>query len=416
MKFRYMILVAAIFIFTAIGVSASEEPLRVGLFYNSTAKDSVTVTSDGGFETVAAEDLGVALVATVSEGNVMLYNTAGDVLIYAGSEGNEVKAVARDGIVEIEGKKYRGNVIFRPQNDKITVINEILIDDYVRGVVAGEMPSGWPIEALKAQSVAARCFALNSLGKHADYGFDVCATTNCQVYGGISSETETTNQAVAETAGIVACYNGKIINTLFSSSNGGYVEAAENVWGGSYPYSQTFRDEYEKTDEISGAVWTAEFSPEEIKAELAVNGVDIGDILNMEIIKTSVSGRVLEVKITGTTGIKSYTKSYARTFLGLRSQLYTIKTPQSSAIHCLSAEGQGTVSGTYYVLTSEGIDTRTTGSGNGNYVITGRGYGHGVGMSQWGARHMSEQGFTFEDIIKYYYKGAELQNYTDVMS
>lgn len=415
MKHKYIFLTLALLFCMTVNANATEAPLRVGLFYASTARESVTVTSEGGFETDAAEDLGTELVVTLSEENVMLHNKAGDVLIYAGADGREIRAVSRDGIFTVEGKAYRGNVIFRPHNGKITVINEVMTDDYVRGVVAGEMPSSWPKEALKAQAVAARCFALNALNKHADFGFDLCSTTNCQVYGGIASETEATNQAVEETAGIVALYDGRIVNTLFSSSNGGYVEAAENVWGGSYPYFQTFKDEYEKTDEINGAVWTYEISPEKLKEELAGNGVDIGDILNMEVVKTSESGRVLEVKITGTTGTKSYTKSYARTFLGLRSQLYTITAPAGSTLHCLGANGQTTVNGKYYILTSEGLDTRIAESGNSNYVITGRGYGHGVGMSQWGARYMSEQGFTFEDILKYYFNGIELKSYTEAI-
>ncbi|MBR6524031.1 MAG: SpoIID/LytB domain-containing protein [Clostridia bacterium] len=415
MKLKYMFLTVVILVCMVVNAGATEAPLRVGLYYESTAKESVEIWSGDGFETDAAEDLGVALVATVLDGNIMLYNMARDTLIYAGVYGNEVRAVARNGVFTIDGKAYRGNVIFRPHNGKITVINEVMIDDYLRGVIAGEMPSSWPKEALKAQAVAARCFALGALNKHADYGFDVCSTTNCQVYGGIDSEKESTNYAVEETAGIVALYDGKIVNTLFSSSNGGYVEASENVWGGSYPYFQTFKDEFEKTDDISGAVWTYEISPGELKDKLAENGVDIGDILNMEVVKTSESGRVLEVKITGTKGTKSYTKSSARTFLGLRSQLYTITAPGGGNIHCLGANGQTTLTGKYYVLTDDGLNIRSTPSGGSKFVISGRGYGHGVGMSQWGAKHMSEKGYSFEDILKYYFKGIELRSYTEAI-
>lgn len=414
MKIKYIFLTLVFALLFAAGVSAEEAPLRVGLFYGPGAKESVSVSSENGFETAQAEDLGAGIVARIEEGNIVLYNAAEDTVIYTGVEGAEVKAVARDSAFELDGKKYRGNIIFRPQDGKITIINEVLLDDYVCGVVAGEMPSSWPKEALKAQAVAARCYALKSLSKHADFGFDLCSTTNCQVYGGIASETERTNEAVKETAGIVAAFDNKVVDTLFYSSNGGYVEAAENVWGGNYPYFQTFKDEYEKTDEISGAVWTVEFSPEEIKSRLAENGVDIGDILDMEVVKTSESGRVLEVKITGTKGTKSYTRSYARTFLSLKSQLYTITAPEGSGLYVLGASGQSSVSGEYYILTAEGLDTRSAPKSNGNYIISGRGYGHGVGMSQWGARYMAEKGLTFEDIIKYYFKGAELKDYSEL--
>ena len=414
MKLKYIFLSTLLALVFMMSASARPAPLRVGLFYDTGAKETVTVKSEEGFETELAEDLGTELIAKLSEGIITLFGPDGETVVYEGVEGAEVKAVARNSVVTVEGKDYRGNVIFRPHDGKITVINEISLDDYVRGVVAGEMPSSWHTEALKAQAIAARCYALKSLGKHSDFGFDLCTTTNCQVYGGIASEKDSTNRAVEETLGIVAAYDNKVVDTLFYSSNGGYVEAAENVWGGKYPYFQTFKDEYEKTDEIPGAVWTVEFSPEKIKEELAGNGVDIGDIVNMEVTKTSESGRVLEVKITGTKGTKSYTKGYTRTFLGLKSQLYTITAPKGSEIHCLSAEGQTKITGEYYILTAEGIDTRVAKPGSGNYVISGRGYGHGVGMSQWGARYMSEQGLTCEDIIKYYYKGAELRDYSEL--
>lgn len=417
MKLKNLLILFIITICFGLGVNAEEIELRIGLFYGSTAKESVVISSEEGLETSLAEDLGTKFTATVLEGNVVLHNDEGDVPVYSGTDGKEVKAIARDKVVLIDGKKYRGNVVLRPSTDgKITVINEVMTEEYVKGVVAGEMPSGWPGEALKAQAVAARCFALNSLGKHENYGFDLCSTTNCQVYGGISSETEATNRAVEETAGKVLCYNNKIINTLFSSSNGGYAEASQNVWGGAYPYFKTFKDEYEKTDDISSAIWQVSYTPEEIKEELLKNGVDIGDITNMEVVKTSESGRVLEVKITGTKGTKSYTKSYARTFLGLKSQLYTITPPESSDIYCISAEGKSKISGSYHVLTAQGLEEKKVPGGSGKYIINGRGYGHGVGMSQWGAYYMSKQNLTYEDILTYYFKNTEVKSYTDIMS
>ena len=416
MKVKYILFSLVFALCSYMGASADEQPIRIGLSYASTAKTSVEIYSEAGFETVDTLDLGNHIIATILEGNIILSDSTGSAVLYQGINGEEVKVVARDNRLSIDNKLYRGNVIFKPYEDKITVINEVMADDYLRGVVSSEMPSSWPIEALKAQAVAARCFAFNNLGKHSAYGFDLCSTTNCQVYGGIEAEKESTNRAIEETAGIIAVADGKIIDALYSSSNGGYVEASENVWGGKISYFKTFKDEYEETEEISGAVWNVELSPEEIKAELLENGVDIGDILSMEIVKKSESGRVLEVKITGTTGTKSYTKSYARTFLGLRSQLYTITSPDNTVINCITASGKETISGDYHVLTATGVEKRSTGSGNGNYIINGRGFGHGVGMSQWGARYMSEQGLNYVDIITYYYKGVQIVNYTEFIS
>lgn len=415
MKLRYIIL--TLFILLLAGLTANaESPLRVGLYYGSTALETVNVSSFEGLETSAAEDLGGYFMATVANGDIVLKNADG-AEIYTVPWGGEVRAVARDGCVVIEGKKYRGNVIFIPRDGKITVINELYTDDYVKGVIAKEMPSSWPLEALKAQAVAARCFAYSSIGKHSDYGFDVCSTTNCQVYGGMDAETPSTIRAVEESEGMVVCYNGKIISTLFYSSNGGYMEAAQNVWSGSYPYFKTMKDEFERTEDISGAVWTVEFTPEQIRDKLAASNIFIGDITGMEITKTSESGRVLEVVVYGSVGKKSFTKNSARTFLGLKSQLYTITPPPTGRVYCIGAGGQATLEGIYFVITEKGVERRGAGMlapREGKYVISGRGYGHGVGMSQWGAYHMSQKGYDYKDILTYYYRGTQVVNYAEI--
>lgn len=415
MKIKYILLTMLLLLCAFMTANAEETPLRVGLFYGSTAKESIAVSCGTGFNTVEQTPIGTDVVAAITpDNNVAIYNTAWDTLLYLGTGGAEVKLFATDGVVNINGKKYRGNVIFRPQEGKLVVINEVNGDDYLRGVVPGEMPSSWPHEALKAQAVAARCFAYRNLGKHSQYGFDLCATTNCQVYGGIASETEATDRAVYETAGIVAVSEGKIIDALYCSSNGGYAEGSENVWGGKVSYFNTFKDEYEKTENIKSAVWREEYSAQDIKDELTENGVDIGDIIGMEIVKTSDSGRVLEVKITGTTGQKSYTKAYARSFLGLKSQLYTITSPNSSSLYVLGANGKKSISGDYYVLTADGLTKRSAPITSDKYVVSGRGYGHGVGMSQWGAYYMASEGLNYVDIITYYYKGVQIVNYPDI--
>ena len=415
MKLRYIILTLFILLFAGLTANA-EAPLRVGLYYGSTALDAVNVSSFEGLETSAAEDLGGYFIATVANGDIVLKNADG-AEIYTVPWGGEVRAVARNGCVVIEGKQYRGNVIFIPRDGKITVINELYTDDYVKGVIAKEMPSSWPNEALKAQAVAARCFAYSSLGKHSDYGFDVCATTNCQVYGGMDAETQSTIRAVNETEGMVVCYNGKIISTLFSSSNGGYMEDARNVWSGSYPYFKTIKDEFEKTEEITSANWTVEFTPEEIRDKLAASNIYIGEVTGMEVTKTSESGRVLEVVVYGTAGQRNFTKNAARTFLGLKSQLYTITPPSMGRVYCIGAGGQATLDGIYFVITEKGIERRSASNlmaKEGKYVISGRGYGHGVGMSQWGAYYMSQAGYGYQDILMYYYRDTHVVNYADV--
>ena len=140
------------------------------------------------------------------------------------------------GFVSVKGRWYHGKLMIRVVNgDKLTVINIVDLEDYLKGVVPAEMSSGWELEALKAQAIAARSYALANLNKQAKYGYDLKDTTADQVYGGATVETEKTNRAVEETAGLVLTYDMKIITAYyFASAAGGMTNT--NAWGASLPY------------------------------------------------------------------------------------------------------------------------------------------------------------------------------------
>lgn len=139
-----------------------------------------------------------------------------------------------DGFVSAKGKWYRGVIIIQNKNGKLTVINNVPLEDYIKGVVPSEMPSGWETEAHKAQAIAARSYALANLGKRAKYGYDLKDTPEDQAYGGASKETPDTNYAVDQTKGIVLTYNMKVINAYYSASAGGQTNA--DNWGSTLPY------------------------------------------------------------------------------------------------------------------------------------------------------------------------------------
>jgi len=138
------------------------------------------------------------------------------------------------GYVSTKGKWYRGKLMIKNINGKLTVINDIDLENYIKGVVPSEMPASWEFEALKAQAIAARSFALANLGKQAKYGYDLKDNTEDQAYGGASSETNITNRAVEETHGLVLTYDMKIISAYYCASAGGMTNSS--VWGGSAPY------------------------------------------------------------------------------------------------------------------------------------------------------------------------------------
>ena len=139
-----------------------------------------------------------------------------------------------EGYVSTKGKWYRGKLMVKNDNGKLTVINDIDLESYIKGVVPSEMPASWEYEALKAQAIAARSFALANLGKQSKYGYDLKDNTEDQAYGGASVETNITNKAVEETNGLVLTYDMKIISAYYFASAGGMTNTS--VWGGSAPY------------------------------------------------------------------------------------------------------------------------------------------------------------------------------------
>ena len=135
-----------------------------------------------------------------------------------------------DGFISVKKKWYRGHFKLVNDGDGLTVINDIPIEEYLRGVVPSEMPPSWAHEAHKAQAIAARSYALANLGKRAKYGYDLKDTPEDQAYGGATAETPQTNDAVIETEGIVLIYDGKIIPAYYSASAGGHTKDASQVW------------------------------------------------------------------------------------------------------------------------------------------------------------------------------------------
>ena len=149
---------------------------------------------------------------------------------------NIVIKPAKGGYINAKRRWYRGYLMIQNHNKKLIVINNVNLEDYIRGVVPSEMPSSWEMEALKAQAIAARSYALANLGKRASLGFDLKDTPEDQAYGGASSETARTNSAVQETDGLVLTYNYKVVPAYYSASAGGQTLNAKQVWGSDLPY------------------------------------------------------------------------------------------------------------------------------------------------------------------------------------
>lgn len=319
----------------------------------------------------------------------------------------------------------------------LTVSSVLPPNDYISCVVSREMSRSWPLEALKAQAVSARTYYEINLGRHDTYGFDICSTTHCQAYYGMSETDQRTAQAAAETAGLRAWYDGKPAQTYYFSSSGGGTEDVRNVWGNTaIPYLCGVIDPYEATvsDKISYWSWTKTFTSTELTRLLQSKGYACAAIVDIQTTNTP-TGNVKVLTFIDANG-KSwpFTKEAGvRNMLeGLKSMRYTVTAAGETTGGVYYTDGGGTIAsmnGTYaitgdgsvgkitgnpYVITGSGTHflpapAGGTETGERVFTFTGSGWGHAVGMSQWGAYAMAQQGKTFEEILRFYYPGIEIR-------
>lgn len=304
----------------------------------------------------------------------------------------------------------------------LLAINELPIEEYLKGVLPSEMPASWPLEALKAQAVAARSYAVNHIrGLPSDGWID--DTTTYQKYDGYRVEQERSNEAIRQTAGEVLTYQGRVITAWFSASNGGYTELAENVWSASAPYLRSVEDPYDIREGNSHRSWQVRYSMEELQQRFQNNRIQIGQLTALVPTKTSPSGRVVEMRVEGTQGKVTLAKNEIRSILGLKSLLFTVKSNDqvyvlsrtgqtSTSVYGMKVVGAGGAAATLNQAAASVMDgtqaVQTIPTVPTGYTFEGRGYGHGVGMSQYGARFRAEDGHDYRKILAFYYPGTEL--------
>ncbi|MEG0580346.1 MAG: SpoIID/LytB domain-containing protein, partial [Niameybacter sp.] len=212
------------------------------------------------------------------------------------------------GVVEIVKGQYKG----------ITAVNRVDMEDYLYGVVPCEMAASWHEEALKAQSVAARSMATFQYTRFLARGYNLVDTTSSQVYRGITSESPKTTAAVDATSGEIATYNGKVAETVYSASSGGYTADPKYVWGNSVDYLKAKPDTYEsKADHVP---WTRTITTKELEACVADDGKNIGKVEGIRIESFTSSGRVKDLTILGTKGEYTVSKEDTRTFFGASNE------------------------------------------------------------------------------------------------
>ncbi len=339
-----------------------------------------------------------------------------------------------------KGYKYYGAFRFhRHEGGYLTVVNALSLDDYAECVISREMSSGWPLEALKAQAVCARTYyeSCYRSGKHRSYSFDICSTVDCQAYHGMSATGGNTAQAAAETTGLRVWYQGSLAQTFYFSSDGGATEDVRNIWNSNanLPYLCGVVDPYEAyvADKIPSYNWVREFTGAELTQRLRDKKKNVGNIVDFRVSDRTPTGNVKSITFIEESG-KSWTfsKTEIVTLLGLRSYHYDVAsmgetiggsyyvqdgaTVESvNGLYAINGEGQvEEISGPVYVISGSG-ETESlpapyggTPTGEMLFTVYGSGWGHNIGMSQWGAYSMAVQGFNFVDILTFYYPGVEI--------
>jgi len=307
-------------------------------------------------------------------------------------------------LIEINGVRYRGRVSVRNTGGTLSAINVLPMEEYLRGVVPREIGTTAPLEALKAQAIAARTAAFTKLGKHGTAGFDLCATVCCQVYGGASAEHSRTDEAVRATAGEVLVYSGRIADTPYHACCGGVTEDAATVWGFSRPYLRAvtcsratqppevrsergFRNWLRTpprtycSDHVRFR-WTVRVPAAELSVILKSKGFNIGEPREIRLGERGPGGTLRSIVVRGTSGETRADSEYR-----IRQLLGSVMTFYSGKF----------------------IVRRESSAAGPVFVFEGAGWGHGVGMCQSGAAGMAADGWSYRRILTHYYPGTEVR-------
>lgn len=344
------------------------ELIRVALQQQA---ESITVTSFRGMIVRANGD-------EVSEGNrsitISVGNGSGLVIDGRRLRTEEVELRARSGELIWNGMTLPGRLTVKRQGNRLLMVNELDLEEYVKGVVPAEMNPAWHLEALKVQSIAARTYAVYQIRLASKKDFDILASTKDQVYRGRNATYSAVAQAVDNTRGLILTYGDSPIFAAYHSTAAGPTEDATYVWSMDVPYLKGVECPFDM--DSPHYQWRTDISLPQLERRLREEGFPVGVIATVNPASYSRSGRVAQVRILHSDG-----------------ELY------------LRGEDLRRVVG-YTMLTSTQFDLELAGL---RVQFNGRGAGHGVGLCQWGAKVLAERGYTAESILRYYYPGTELR-------
>jgi stage II sporulation protein D len=276
--------------------------------------------------------------------------------------------------IRVNGREYPAALELVKNGDGMAIVNELALEDYVVGVLRAETSERWPLETLRAQAIVARTYAAYHRMLNAGKPYHIVASTAHQVYAGRVPAASPIWEAVRETAGLVLYWEGELFPAFYHSASGGYTEDPRTVFAArNMPALKAIRDEFSAAAPYF--YWTLDLRLTELGEILRRSGVDVGTVAAIEVTERTPSLRAAIVTVHGARGSARLRGNDFRRMLGYESLRSTL-----------------------FAVAVDGAMAR----------FAGRGYGHGVGMSQWGAKGMAEQGYAAEKILQYYYPGTIL--------
>jgi stage II sporulation protein D len=329
------------------------------------------------------------LTLTDPDGRPVAGGFKGSVVIAAGPQGliiqneptdrRELVASSGSGAIRIDDRDVGGILHIALYHDKIRLINELDLEDYLKGVVPIEISSKWHPEVLKVQAIISRTYALYQRQLNLGKDYDVQATTADQVYEGRDKEDPVTNQAVAETRGLVLTYEGQLILSAYHSTSAGPTENAAEVWGMDLPYLKGVSCPFDQNSPYYQ--WNRSIPMDTVQKAFSTAGYSIGTIASITPFRWTEAGRISQIRLIHSRGELILKAGDLRRILG------------------------------YQELPSAHFRIEKIGR---EVQLRGHGYGHGVGLCQWGAKEMAEMGYKYDRILKYYYPGVLVAPYSSV--
>lgn len=440
---RVLLFLTILISLMTISTSAKSDDLTINIKIKSSS-EGYDLTSVDGFELVTEGKT----VLPIPSKNIHLYYENGlmiktDSGFYGPYENSMV--ASKNNITSVENRKYNGSFYLDTVNKAL--INNVCLEEYIYSVVSSEMGSSFEMDALKSQAVAARSYAISNLKKYIKHGYNLTNDIYSQVYLGVNNVNDKIRKAVDETKGLVAFFNGEVINATYSSSNGGVIASSEEVWGNKYPYLVVKSDPY--STNTPNVDWKVEVTRDNLD-EILAQKTNKRNFTGLKLQKNGL-GRVNNVIVSYNDGDVKLSANKFRLLFGsskFRSTLFDVNKKVESIdakpMHVkektiVVASTPGPNEGVVFdivKLTDEelnkiskvqnlGISVPNSAEAGGQniietavdfsekYVFYGKGFGHSVGLSQFGANEMAKQGFKYLDILNFYYPGIEVKVLND---